>query len=314
MNIRISKESDVPLREQLAEQIVLLIATEELKPGEALPSVRELARRLKIHHNTVSEAYQELVRRNWLTRKPGSHLVVRAPQSAAQFHKDQDLDELFNSVIELARERGYSLRELRHRVRDRLLAQPPDHILVVEEEPGLRHLIMEEIRDALRQEVEGCSRERLAQQPGLAIGALVVTPQYALADVNPLVPKDRPPVAVTFRAADDAVERIHKLQQPSVVAVVSVSQAFLVAARSLLAPAIGRRHSFSEYLLPLENSNVLRAADLVFCDSLACRSVKAAGSVPYRLVAPESLAYLSSAIQHNKETPVSRPTSVRKRR
>jgi DNA-binding transcriptional regulator YhcF (GntR family) len=63
MEIRISKESDVPVREQLAEQIVFQIATEKLKPGQMLPSVRELARRLGIHHNTVSHAYQDLVRR-----------------------------------------------------------------------------------------------------------------------------------------------------------------------------------------------------------------------------------------------------------
>lgn len=300
MNIHISKASDVPLREQLAEQIVLLIATEKLKAGEALPSVRELARRLKIHHNTVSEAYQDLVRRQWLTRKRGSHLVVRALQAVPHLEKDQDLDDLFNAVIELARGRGYSLRDLRHRVQDRLLAQPPDHVLVVEEEAGLRHLMVEEIRTALAQDVAGCSRSQLAQQPGLAIGALVVTPQYAMRDVNPLVPKDRPPVPVTFCAADEHVERIRKLQQPSVVAVVSVSQAFLIAARSLLAPAIGRRHTLSEFLLPLENPKVLRAADLIFCDSMACRAVNAADSVLYRLVAPESLDYLSSAIQQKK--------------
>jgi len=45
MNIRLSKESEVPIRRQLTEQIVFLIATEMLKPGEALPSVRRLARR-----------------------------------------------------------------------------------------------------------------------------------------------------------------------------------------------------------------------------------------------------------------------------
>jgi GntR family transcriptional regulator len=136
MQIRINRESEVSLRQQLAEQIILLIATEKLKPAEPLPSVRELARRLKIHHNTVSEAYQDLVRRNWLIRRRGSHLVVRATPSLPQPERDQDLDDLFNRVIELARERGYSMRELRHRVQDRLLAQPPDHILVVEEEGG----------------------------------------------------------------------------------------------------------------------------------------------------------------------------------
>ena len=52
MDIRIDNSSEVPIRHQLAEQIVFLIATNRLAAGEALPSVREMARRLKIHHNT----------------------------------------------------------------------------------------------------------------------------------------------------------------------------------------------------------------------------------------------------------------------
>ena len=73
MDLRISKESELPLRQQLAEQIVFQIAMGKLRPGQALPSVRELARRLKIHHNTVSEAYQDLIARRWVVgrRAPG---------------------------------------------------------------------------------------------------------------------------------------------------------------------------------------------------------------------------------------------------
>ena len=63
MDITVSKESEVPLCEQVSAQVIFLIGTGRLKPGDALPSVRALARRLKIHHNTVSQAYQELVSR-----------------------------------------------------------------------------------------------------------------------------------------------------------------------------------------------------------------------------------------------------------
>ena len=159
MDIRISKESEVSLRQQVTEQIILLIATEKLEPGEALPSVRELARRLKIHHNTVSHAYQDLVQRHWVVSKRGSHLVViRELEEPTDEARQQDLDELMNVTIELARRRGYSLQQLVDRVRERLLMRPPDHILVVEEEAGLRRLLQEEIQAALRWPVEGCSR------------------------------------------------------------------------------------------------------------------------------------------------------------
>jgi GntR family transcriptional regulator len=56
MDIRISKESTVPLHEQISGQLVHLIATGKLLPGETLPGIKTIARQLKVHHNTVSEA------------------------------------------------------------------------------------------------------------------------------------------------------------------------------------------------------------------------------------------------------------------
>ena len=295
MEIRVSKESEVPVRQQLAEQIAYLIATDKLKAGEALPSVRELARRLKIHHNTVSHAYQDLVRRTWLVRRRGSRVVVRSLTDKKQHAATQDLDELINMTIQAARARGYSLQALRERLRERLQAEPPDHILVVDQEPGLQRLLREEIREALGWPVECCAREELTLNPGRTIGALVVAPQYAIEDVEPLVPKTRLTVAISFSSADEHVERIRKLDQPSVIAVVSISANLLRTAQALLAPALGRRHTLCEYLLPLENAGVLRGADVILCDSVAIKEVKSPKAVHYRVVAPASLEYLASA-------------------
>jgi GntR family transcriptional regulator len=103
MQISLTKDSDVPLRQQLAEQIVFLITTGQLRPGEELPSVRALARQTKIHHNTVSEAYQDLVRRNWLARNRGSRLIV-GTGSGSKSKGQPSLDELINESIQRARE------------------------------------------------------------------------------------------------------------------------------------------------------------------------------------------------------------------
>ncbi len=148
MQISLSKKSDVPLRQQLAEQIVCLITTGQLRAGEQLPSVRALARRVKVHHNTVSEAYQDLVRRNWLTRQRGSRLIVGAHSGSSQ-QSPSSLDELINESIQRAKQMGYSLQALTECVRERLLAQPPDHFLIVEQEPGLREIIRQRFRKNL---------------------------------------------------------------------------------------------------------------------------------------------------------------------
>ncbi|HEV2246884.1 MAG TPA: GntR family transcriptional regulator [Terriglobia bacterium] len=300
-NISIQKGSSVPVRRQLAEQVVYLIATGQLKAGEALPSVREMARRLKIHHNTVSEAYQELVRRTWLVRRRGSRLIVRGAEADGGARPASDLDALINQTIVLARQSGYSLQELRQRVSERLMAEPPDHILVVEEEPGLRSVLNEEIRGASRWRVEGCSRQQLAADPTLAIGALIATPQYALGEVERLAPKELPPVALTFSNAAEQLGRIRKLREPSVVAVASVSPAFLAAAHSLLAPAIGERHSLIEFLASPEDidsaGSRIGAADLVLCDAIACALMPTGKPILYRLIDSASLDYLTSAME-----------------
>ena len=297
MDIRISRESSIPLRQQLAEQIVFLIVTDKLRAGEALPSVRELARRLKIHHNTVSEAYQDLVRRMWLLRRRGSRVTVRGLEEGVHPRAARSLDELINNLIRVARDQGFSLQSLRDRVRERLLAETADHLLVVEADAGLGRLLREEIRVAINWPVEVCSRLELAANPGLAIGAMAVAAQYAIPDVNPLLPKDRPAIPLAFAPADGLVELIRKRREPSVVAVVSVSEGFLQTARSVLAPAAGRRHVLEEFLLPLPHPKSLAAVDLVFADSLAVGEIRHPSVIPYRLIAPASLAYLESAVK-----------------
>jgi hypothetical protein len=200
-------------------------------------------------------------------------------------------------TIRAARENGYSMQDLRARVRERLLAEAPDHILVVEQDAGLRNLVEEELRTALEWPVEGCSREELAAKPGLAIGALAVTPQHALREVDSLFPSERPVVPVRYSAADEHLKTIRALRKPSVIAVVSASGLFLEVARSVLAPAIGNRHELREILLPDESPSAARAADLAFCDTVARKQMRSRKAIHYRLLLQQSIDYVATAMK-----------------
>jgi len=296
MDISLSKNSDVPLRQQLAEQIVLLITTGQLRPGQQLPSVRALARRAKVHHNTVSEAYQDLVRRGWLTRQRGSRLVVGAHAASGQ-KSPCSLDELINDSIQRAKQLGYSLQALTECVRNRLLAEPPDHILIVEEELGLREVIRLEVHEKLGWPIEGCSPKQFANQPGLAVGAQVFAPNHIIEELAPLVPQTRPSVSITYSGVDHHLDLIRKLKKPSVIAAVSISESLLRAARGSFAPAIGRRHSFQEFLLPQNKRMDLPGVDVAFCDSVAMSAVNCRRKIHYRLVAPDCIEFLAAAIE-----------------
>jgi DNA-binding transcriptional regulator YhcF (GntR family) len=294
VDLHIDTSSDVPIRRQLTEQIIFLIATERLMGGELLPSVRELARRLKVHHNTVSEAYQDLVQRKWLERRRGSRLAVLAREAE---DSEATLDDLINRTITRAREKGFSLQELRERVRERLMVEAPDHVLVVEQDVELRDLIREELRAAIDCDISGCSRDELAANPGLAIGALAVTPRHALRNVQNLFPKQRPPVPVRYSHADQHLRLIRALPRPSVIAVVSSSKIFLDVARSVLAPALGSRHELREIYVAAEDVSAARSADVVFCDSIAKKRVRLAKAIHYSLLAKDSVKYVVTALE-----------------
>jgi len=295
MQIALSKKSDVPLRQQLAEQIVFLITTGQFQAGEELPSVRAFARQSKVHHNTVSEAYQDLVRRGWLTRRHGTRLIVGAG-TGAPLGKPHDLDELINESIQRARNMGFTLQALRQRVRERLLDQPPDHLLVVEQEPGLREIMKVEVRERLGWSAESCSPEEFTKEPGLAIGAQVLVANHLVEEIKALVSPSRPAIGIVYSRASEEVDLIRKLRNPSIVAVVSVSESLLKTARSFLAPELGDRHTLKEKLVAQDAPISLGAVDLAFCDSITISLVRSRHKARYQLIATGCLEYIAATL------------------
>jgi GntR family transcriptional regulator len=289
MQVSLNKDSDVPLHEQLAEQLVFLITTRKLRAGEQLPSVRSFARRLGIHHNTVSKSYRDLVARGWLERRPGSRLCVGRPRSLRRRSVNPDLDELINQTILRAAELGYSLQALRSQVLERLRAQPPDHILVVERELELRRVMCVEISARVGEHVESCSAEELAKSPELLLGAQVAAPEHIVPLIEPLLAPKLPCISLKFAGAEEHLAQIRGLIEPSVVGVVSISKTFLKTARSLLAPLVGRRHSMNVLLLSSDHRRNLDGVDVAFCDSVATSLIRCRRKVQYRLISEQCL-------------------------
>src|SRR5947207_1805423 len=116
MRFWVSKNGEIAIHDQITTQIKLGILSNDLKPREKLPSTRELARRLKIHSNTVSSAYQELVGRGWLELRKGSGVYVREAVNEQPHESGLELDQLISSFFQSARVRGFSLREVQSRL------------------------------------------------------------------------------------------------------------------------------------------------------------------------------------------------------
>src|ERR1700730_7999461 len=109
MRLWLSKNSAASLREQLGTQLTLGVISGDLKPGEKLPSVRELARRYKIHSNTVRAAYRDVEARGWLEVRKGSGVYVKdlSQSDVRQRPEKSSLDELIEGFLDETRRRGF---------------------------------------------------------------------------------------------------------------------------------------------------------------------------------------------------------------
>jgi DNA-binding transcriptional regulator YhcF (GntR family) len=299
MDIHINRESDVPIHEQVSAQIVFLIGTASWAPGTDLPSVRALSQRLGVHRNTITQAYDDLILKLLVEKRAGTRLRVRGGERKS-IPRNRDLDDVLDSMIREIGRLGFSLQQLHNRLRDRLSSAPADHLLVLSAEEGMRTLFLSELRQRLECPVEVCTPDDLLANPEKGIGALVVSPPGHMAKFQSVLARDRPPIPITYSAADNVIEEIRRLKKPALIAIVSISEYFLGMARGVLAGATGQRHSMRTYLMTSSRAATPGAADLLVCDAVTypvLRPRYKPGVVfQYRLISPDSLERITSLV------------------
>src|SRR5688572_28727863 len=84
MAIQLDRGSSMPIATQLEEQLTWLIATRSLRPGDRLPSIRELGAALGIHHHTVRRVYRDMEARDLVATRQGAGTTVRGLSSLLQ--------------------------------------------------------------------------------------------------------------------------------------------------------------------------------------------------------------------------------------
>ena len=113
MDIIIHNSGGIPIYDQIVQQIKALILGGELKEGDALPSMRLLAKELRISVITTKRAYDELEREGFLTTVPGKGCFVAA-QNPELLREEtlRQVEAYLTQAVEAARAGGISLSEL----------------------------------------------------------------------------------------------------------------------------------------------------------------------------------------------------------
>jgi DNA-binding transcriptional regulator YhcF (GntR family) len=231
MRFWITKNSELPIREQLVRQVLLGILSEDLPAGDKLPSVRAVARRHHIHANTVSAAYHDLLGRGWLELRRGSGLYVRSLRPTAD--GNSELDHLLAALLQAAFSQGHEPEEVLHRLEHLVRPCTYERILVAEPEPAMREILQAEIGEHVRIPVEGVDLHDIANLPKLG-GRLVVALAARAAMVRHNLPAGVPCIPLRLRSVRGSLEGQPRPAPDTVTSIVSWSAEIRYWARAML--------------------------------------------------------------------------------
>jgi len=113
LEIFINNHASRPIYEQIADQIKSSIMSGELRAGEAIPSIRAMAKSLHISVLTVQKAYDKLQAEGFIETTAGKGCFVSAQDQDFYLEEQQrKIEEHFAEAIEIARRSGIKLDAL----------------------------------------------------------------------------------------------------------------------------------------------------------------------------------------------------------
>jgi GntR family transcriptional regulator len=282
MDIVLNRKGGVSVRDQIRTQLELKILCGELAGGQRLPSVRSLARRLRVHANTISAAYQELEAAGQLELKAGSGVFVKASGSS-RLDDASGLDEMIRLALQTAFDHGFSGEQVRAAVHRWLAAAPPDRVVVVDPSREMAELLARELQGELSVPAGGCSLEEASRDPRALSGALTIALPYYVQAVMALRPAAAV-VSVNLEVTSEVRDAILALPAGTIALVVSHAAPVLPFASVLFRSLRGEDLLVETRLLAATDEwrRLLRAADVVFTDAVAAPVV--AKARPRRLI------------------------------
>lgn len=228
LRLWISRETSIPVREQLSAQLLLGILSRRLAPGERLPSVRELARRLRLHANTISGVYQDLAVRGWVVQRRGSGVFVSARNAPKMEHT---AEAFARACIEDGLARGFTQDALLLAFAS--ISQQPviRHFLAADPDIEFSRVLAAEIREALGVPVASGSCQDVPAL--LNAGTCIIVNSAHLAQVSGLAGK-APVRCVELNSMQDVIEGLSRPTSPVLIGVVSRSESILRWSSTLL--------------------------------------------------------------------------------
>jgi len=291
MQLWFARGSDVSIRQQLVTQIILGILSDDLAPGQRLPSTRELARRFHLHPNTISAGYRELQRSRWVEFRRGSGVYVRAQKPETPLTPSLALDHKISELFRSAQQLGVSLPTLRLRLRQWLDLQAPDHFLLIEPDEELRRILTAEISTVVTFPVLCCGIEEASNN---LEGSIPIALPNREASLRGVLPAGSELILLQLRSVPASLVGYLPAPAGKLIGIASRWPEFLKVARAMLHAA-----GFDPDSLVFRDARDpnwqrgLKQTVAVVCDSLTAAALpKDCRAIPFPLLSESSIAEL----------------------
>jgi DNA-binding transcriptional regulator YhcF (GntR family) len=235
MRLWFSPSSEVPIYRQLATQVVLAILSGDLRPGDRLPSTRELARRFALHPNTISAGYRQLESAGWTEHRRGGGVYIRS-SAQPQTTPEQILDHHIAGFFRAARDLGLPAPQIRQRVAQWLAAPPPDHFILIDPDPELSDILLTEIRLHTEFPVQSATPEACAD-PDLLTAAIPLCRPSRTNQVRALLPPGTELITLPIRSAINWLAPWLPAPSGHLIGITSRWPEFLTTAHTMLVAA-----------------------------------------------------------------------------
>ena len=122
MKFDVEFTTHVPIYIQLSEQVKHAIASGELKPGDQLPTVRQLAADLRVNFNTIARAYRALDEEGIISTQHGRGTFILEPSSERKSEalRREDLEALTEHFLMEAKKLDFSVDEVLNLVSEKI--------------------------------------------------------------------------------------------------------------------------------------------------------------------------------------------------
>ena len=236
MQLWFSPKSPITLREQLVTQIILAILSDDLRPGQRLPSTRELARRFGLHPNTISAGYRQLQQERWVQFRHGSGVYVRNLKPDMALTPARALDQLVSDLLQQARKLGIPLATVRSRLHHWFALQPPDHFRLIEPDEELRRILTLEMQQAVTLPVKSAGTHDF-QQSQDGDGAILVALASKEKKPRPGLAEGSEVLELQVRSVPESLAKWLPAPPEILLGIASHWPGFLKMARTLLVAA-----------------------------------------------------------------------------